>query len=70
MSTQLSAELSRNDPIRKLSTNILPYYDVVSLVQFFFFLFLICCALIHMHNNETELTKIKFEPRINNIEQY
>ena len=39
MSTQLSAELSGNDPIRKLSTNILPYYDVVSLVQFFFFCF-------------------------------
>lgn len=36
----------------------------------FFLLFLICCALIHMHNNETELTKIKFEPRVNNKEQY
>lgn len=36
----------------------------------FFLLFLIFCALIHMHNNETELTKIKFEPRINNKEQY
>lgn len=64
MSAQLSAELSGNDPIRKLSTKILPYYDVVSLVQF------VLCALIHMHNNETELTKIKFEPRINNKEQY
>ena len=51
-------------PYTQLSTKILPYYDVVSLVQF------VLCALIHMHNNETELTKIKFEPRINNKEQY